>query len=42
MAMVETIKSYMLKHQIDYKLVAHPKTATRRESAEARPGIQTG
>lgn len=35
MAMAETIKSYMLKHQIDYKLVAHPKTSTTRESAEA-------
>ena len=35
MAMAETIKSYMLKHHIDYKLVAHPKTSTTRESAEA-------
>jgi len=25
----------MLKHQIDYELVAHPKTSTTRESAEA-------
>lgn len=35
MAMAETIKSYMLKHKIDYELVAHPKTSTTRESAEA-------
>lgn len=35
MAMAETIKSYLLKHQIDYELVPHPKTSTSRESAEA-------
>jgi Ala-tRNA(Pro) deacylase len=35
MSMAETIKSYMFKHQVDYNLVAHPKTSTTRESAEA-------
>ncbi|PKH02808.1 hypothetical protein CXF72_09830 [Psychromonas sp. MB-3u-54] len=33
--MAETVKSYLLKHQIDYELVAHPKTSSSRDSAEA-------
>lgn len=35
MSMAATIKSYMLKHHIEYELVAHPKTYTCREGAEA-------
>lgn len=35
MSMAETIKSYMAEHQIDYKLVPHPKTYTSCDSAEA-------
>lgn len=35
MSIAETIKSYMLKHQIEYELLAHPKTYSCRDSAEA-------
>lgn len=35
MPMAATIKSYLLKHHIEYTLVAHPKTYTCREGAEA-------
>jgi Ala-tRNA(Pro) deacylase len=34
LVMAERVKFYRLKHQIDYQLVAHPKTSTSRESAE--------
>ena len=35
MSISETLKSYMSAQQIDYDLLAHPKTHNSRESAEA-------
>jgi len=35
MAMAETIECYLLKHRVEYELVAHPRTFSSRDSAKA-------